>query len=78
MIEKGSEEDTPSPKIFSEGAKWFEIAIAYLPTLLKLLATLGLLKTARASFQARQNLQARKAAKTAAMLARAEQRSRWV
>jgi hypothetical protein len=45
MIEKGSEEDTPSSKSFSPGAKWWEVVIDYLPTLLKLLASLGLLRT---------------------------------
>jgi hypothetical protein len=74
MIEKGSEEDTPSSKSFSASAKWWEVAINYLPTLLKLLAALGLFRSAA---QARQNLVARRAAKRHAMLTRKPNDSFW-
>jgi hypothetical protein len=74
MLEKGSEEDTPSSKSFSPGAKWWEVAIAYLPTLLKLLAALGLFRTAA---QSRDNLLARRAAKRAAILAGKKKRDLW-
>jgi hypothetical protein len=77
VIEKGSGEDTPSPKNFSSAFAWFELAIANLPTLLKLLAALGLFKQLNArSRKNRQNLSAARAAKRSAVFARAE-RDRW-
>jgi hypothetical protein len=74
MLEKGSEEDTPSSKSFSPGAKWWEVALIYAPTLLKLLASLGLFSGLASKH--RQNSNARRAAKRAAMLARPEE-NRW-
>jgi hypothetical protein len=68
MLEKGSEEDTPPSKSFSAGAKWWELAITNLPTLLRLLASLGLFSGLAAKH--RQNLKADRAAKRAAAIAR--------
>jgi hypothetical protein len=74
MVEKGSEDDTPSPKNFSPGAKWWEVALMYAPTLLKLLASLGLFSGLAA--KRRQNRRAANAAKRAATFARPEE-NRW-
>ncbi len=71
MSESSPEGSLLPPSSFSETRKWFDLAMDYLPSLLKLLAALGLLKQlAPRMREHRQNLQAIRRAKRAAAFAR--------
>jgi hypothetical protein len=75
MSESSPGREPSTPPSASSGAKWFEIALMYLPSLLKLLASLGLFTAAA---KRRQNLVANRAAKRTAMGARPEKQTFWV
>jgi len=76
MLISPPEKEHSTPPSASSGAKWFELGMQFLPSILKLLAALGLFKTAHARLKPREDLKARRARKLAAALADAEQRDR--
>jgi hypothetical protein len=74
MLDSSPRQEHSIPPSASSGAKWFELAMNYLPSILKMLAALGLFKTMR---KRRQNLQTRRAGKTVAEIASAKEWNRW-
>jgi len=77
MVISPPEKEHSTPPSAFPGAKWFELGMQFLPSILKLLAALGLFKTAHARLKARQDLKTRRARKLATALADAEERNRW-